>query len=166
MMTAPSAADPGLPAGPQELSPGIVPLWRLRAVPPAALVTLLAAVPGAVAEHVVAAVVPMAVVAVVAGVTAWRLPVVAHRRWRYEVTDTTVELRHGVVLLVESSIPHFRVQHVDLRQGPIERWLGLARLEISTASSATDATIPGIDAAHADLVRRHVLERAETAEGV
>jgi uncharacterized protein len=166
MMPDPGDADLGLPAGPQELSPRIVPLWRLRAVAPAALATVLAALPGAAAESVPAALLPMAVVGVLAGVTAWRLPAVAHRRWRYEVTDTTVELRHGVVLLVESSIPHFRVQHVDLRQGPIERWLDVARLEISTASSATDATIPGIDAGHADLVRRHVLERAETTEGV
>jgi uncharacterized protein len=158
--------DADVAEGPHALSPKVIPLWRFRASGWAASIAIVATLPGAVAGSAVLTAALGGAVAVAGLTLAWWLPAVAHRRWRYELTAGTVELRHGVLVVVESSIPHFRVQHVDTRQGPLERWLGVARLEISTASSATDATIPGIEAERADAVRRHILERAETTEGV
>jgi uncharacterized protein len=152
--------------GPQRLSPRIVPLWRLRGLIWALVATAAATVPGLIEGSLGLLVGSAVVVAVVGLGLAWWLPTVAHRRWSYELTSDSLELRHGVILRVESSIPHFRVQHVDVEHGPLDRWLGIAKLGISTASSSTDASIPGIEAERAEVVRRHVLERAEATEGV
>jgi uncharacterized protein len=167
MASTPPADDPGALLGPRRLSDQVVVLWRLRAaIWAASLVLVVATLTGLVTGSPVATLTATLAAVLVAAPPAWRLPALAHSRWQYELTDATIELRHGVVLHVESSIPHFRVQHVDIRQGPVERWLGIARLEIASASTSTDAAIPGVEAARADAVRRHILERAETTEGV
>src|SRR5512132_1605749 len=84
--------------------------------------------------------------AVVGGLAAWWLPRASYRHWRYQVAEDALELRHGVVRRIHSAIPYFRVQHIDVAQGPVERAVGLARLVVHTASAGTDATIPGIAA--------------------
>lgn len=94
------------------------------------------------------------------------LPAAQYRRWRYQVTPDGIELRHGLVVRNQSSIPHFRVQHVDLRQGVLQRWLGIVSLSISTASPATDASLPGLDPDRAEHIRRQVIDRAEADDGV
>src|SRR4029453_243714 len=83
-------------------------------------------------------------VAVMGAGAAWWRPRAPHRYWRYQVAPDALELRHGVLKRVHSAIPYFRVQHIDVAQGPVERAVGLARLIVHTASAGTDATIPGI----------------------
>ncbi len=85
---------------------------------------------------------------------------VRYRHWRYGMTDDALVLEYGVWTHRHSTTPYFRVQNVDISQGPLERWLGLKRLTIKTASSLTDATIPGLDVAEADQLRLTILERA------
>jgi hypothetical protein len=36
------------------------------------------------------------------------------------------------------------MQLVDVRRGPLERYLGLATVQLHTAAATTDATIPGL----------------------
>jgi membrane protein YdbS with pleckstrin-like domain len=103
--------------------------------------------------------VPFLVVAVL-------VPAARYRRWRYWVTDDRIELRHGLVFRVESSIPHFRVQHIDVRQGPLQRLAGVVELVISTASAATDATLPGLAPDRAEHIRQMVLAHAEADDAV
>jgi uncharacterized protein len=105
-------------------------------------------------------------VAVVGAAVAWWLPRANYRRWRYQVADDALELQHGVLRRVHSAIPYFRVQHIDVSQGPVERLVGLARLVVHTASAGTDATIPGIAAGDADALRRLILARAGTGDAV
>jgi membrane protein YdbS with pleckstrin-like domain len=105
-------------------------------------------------------------VAVAGAVDAWWLPRARYRHWRYQVAEDALELRHGVVRRVHSAIPYFRVQHIDVAQGPVERAVGLARLVVHTASAGTDATIPGIAAAEADGLRRLILARAGSGDAV
>lgn len=100
-----------------------------------------------------------AVVAVVWTRAAWH-------RWTYRTGPTGLELRHGVVFRVRSVIPYFRVQHVDVTEGPLERALGLARLVVHTAAATTDAEIPGLGLADAEQLREYVLDRAGAEEGV
>jgi membrane protein YdbS with pleckstrin-like domain len=99
-------------------------------------------------------------------VAAWWLPRARHRFWRYHVADDALELRHGVLKRVHSAIPYFRVQHIDVAQGPVERAVGLARLIVHTASAGTDATIPGIAAGDAESLRRLILTRAGAGDAV
>jgi uncharacterized protein len=105
-------------------------------------------------------------VALAGAVDAWWLPRARYRHWRYQVAEDALELRHGVVRRVHSAIPYFRVQHIDVAQGPVERAVGLARLVVHTASAGTDATIPGIAAADADGLRRLILARAGSGDAV
>jgi membrane protein YdbS with pleckstrin-like domain len=106
------------------------------------------------------------VIAVAGGLAAWQLPRARHRHWRYQVAEDALELRHGVVRRIHSAIPYFRVQHIDVAQGPVERAVGLARLIVHTASAGTDATIPGIAAGDADGLRRLILARAGSGDAV
>jgi uncharacterized protein len=105
-------------------------------------------------------------VAIVGGLAAWWLPRARHRRWRYHVAADALELRHGILKRVHSAIPYFRVQHIDVAQGPVERAVGLARLIVHTASAGTDATIPGIAAGDAEGLRRLILTRAGSGDAV
>jgi uncharacterized protein len=41
-------------------------------------------------------------------------------------------------------VPYGRMQLVDVRRGPIERYLGLATVQLHTAAATTDATVPGL----------------------
>jgi membrane protein YdbS with pleckstrin-like domain len=105
-------------------------------------------------------------VAVAGGLIAWWMPRANYRIWRYQVAEDALELRHGVVRRVHSAIPYFRVQYIDVSQGPVERAVGLARLVVHTAAASTDATIPGIAAADAEGLRRLILARAGTGDAV
>ena len=104
--------------------------------------------------------------AVAGGVAAWWLPRTRHRYWRYQVAPDALELRHGILKRVHSAIPYFRVQHIDVAQGPVERAVGLARLIVHTASAGTDATIPAVTAGDAEGLRRLILSRAGSGDAV
>jgi membrane protein YdbS with pleckstrin-like domain len=105
-------------------------------------------------------------VAVAGGLAAWWVPRANYRHWRYQVADDALELRHGLIRRVHSAIPYFRVQHIDVAQGPVERAVGLARLVVHTASAGSDATIPGIAAGEAESLRRLILARAGSGDAV
>jgi hypothetical protein len=105
-------------------------------------------------------------VLVLGALTTWKVPGVRYRNWSYEVAEEALELRHGVIERVHSAIPYYRVQYVDINQGPIERMVGLARLRIHTAAASSDATIPGVATAEADALRQLILERAGSGDAV
>ena len=111
-------------------------------------------------------VVPTLVVAAIAAFVAWWWPGVRYRHWTYALGEDALELSYGPVVRTESVIPDFRVQHVDTSAGPIERKLGLANLQVHTASAATDATLPGLAVADAEEIRRRMLERAGAGDAV
>lgn len=50
-------------------------------------------------------------------------------------------------------VPYGRMQLVDVRRGPIERYLGLATVQLHTAAATTDATIPGLPPVEAGRLR-------------
>jgi hypothetical protein len=106
------------------------------------------------------------VAALVAAPVVWRLPRLAFDRWRYELAETTLELRRGVLVHTHTAIPYFRVQHIDITRSPFERALGLSQLVVRTAAASTDATIPGVAAADADELRRVILSRTGHGDAV
>lgn len=50
-------------------------------------------------------------------------------------------------------VPYGRMQLVDVRRGPLERYLGLATVQLHTAAATTDATIPGLSPEEAGRLR-------------
>lgn len=63
-------------------------------------------------------------------------------------------------------IPMQRLQHLDIKRGPLERWLGLATLELYTAGShAYETRLPGLEPAQAQALRDSLLAELQ-ATGV
>jgi len=84
----------------------------------------------------------------------WFYPPRAYAAWGYRRDGTVLELRSGVWFRVVRLLPLSRLQHVDLRRGPLERWFGLASLVLYTAGTQEAAIgIPGLDDAVAQSLR-------------
>jgi uncharacterized protein len=150
----------------ERLDRRVVTQWRLVTVPTALAVGAVA-VGAALAFDPSGVAVAAALVALAAALpVAWRWPARAWRAWSFAVTDDAVEVRHGVLDQVHSIVPHFRVQHVALERGVVERRLGLARLTIHTASAGSDAAIPGLPPERAEAIRAHVLARTAAGDAV
>jgi hypothetical protein len=71
---------------------------------------------------------------------------------------------YGVVWRVSRSIPRVRVQHVDIRSGPVDRALGLVEVSLHVAGSAGPVlTIPGLEPADAEALRELLLGSAKVS---
>ncbi len=57
-------------------------------------------------------------------------------RW-YMVTDRSLRLRHGLWKITESTMSFANVQQVVISQGPLQRWLGLANVEVKSAGGGS-----------------------------
>lgn len=94
-------------------------------------------------------------------------PSLAWERFRYSVREHDVLVEQGVLFLHTVSVPLSRIQHVDTRQGPVERAFGLSRVVFYTAAGmAADASIPGLAEAEAEALRDQLSRRGGEGEGV
>lgn len=81
--------------------------------------------------------------------------------WRWELRHDDVVARYGVVFRVSRSIPRVRVQHVDVRSGPVDRALGLVEVSLHVAGSAGAVlAIPGLAPEEAAALREALLGSA------
>lgn len=69
-----------------------------------------------------------------------------YRTLRYDFDDDGVSMRWGILFRREISLTYARIQDIHLTSNVIERWLGLARIQIQTASGSAGAemTIEGL----------------------
>lgn len=151
---------------PQPLDPRVRTEWILERLGLVGAATLGAGILGAAAGMGGAAAALAAVVAVVGVVAAVGWSRLAYDRWRVQLTDRALVLQHGVIWHTLSTVPYARLQHVDVSKGPFERMLGLARVQLHTASADTDGAIPGLDETVADQVRDLLLARAGSTDAV
>lgn len=65
---------------------------------------------------------------------------------RYEFSEQGIRMSWGIIFRNEVVLNYARIQDIHLRSNAIERWLGLARIEIQTASGSSNAemTLEGI----------------------
>ncbi len=89
----------------------------------------------------------------------------AYTAWTFKFGEQHLELRHGVWWRSTSSVPYHRLQQVDEAQGPLERSLGMARVQLRSAAATTDASIPGIPIADVAEIRRLLMLRAGHSDG-
>lgn len=86
-------------------------------------------------------------------VGAWR----GERSWRrtgWILDASGFNLRRGQWWRSETRVPQSRVQHLDVRRGPLQRRLGLSTLVIHTAGTRLSAvSIAGLDEADAEQLR-------------
>jgi uncharacterized protein len=66
------------------------------------------------------------------------------RAWGYSERDDDLLVKHGVLFRKLSVVPYGRMQLVDVSSGPLERRVGIATVQLHTASPASDARIPGL----------------------
>lgn len=65
---------------------------------------------------------------------------------RYRFTDEGISMSWGVLFRRETIVNYARIQDIHLRSNFVERWLGLARVIIQTASgnSSAEMTLEGL----------------------
>lgn len=65
---------------------------------------------------------------------------------RYKFTDDGISMSWGILFRREIIVNYARIQDIHLRSNVVERWLGLARILVQTASGSSSAemTIEGI----------------------
>jgi membrane protein YdbS with pleckstrin-like domain len=65
---------------------------------------------------------------------------------RYEFDDEGVTMRWGILFRREISLTYARIQDIHLTSNFVERWLGLAKVQVQTASGSASAemTIEGL----------------------
>lgn len=91
----------------------------------------------------------------------WVVPPVRWRRWRYEIREEEIDLKHGFIIIKRTLIPMVRVQHVDMKTGPVMRKYGVASITFSTAAGMHE--IPGLALETAEAVRDRIVELARLA---
>lgn len=161
--------DPQAPPVPAEapaehLDPRVVPLWQVNAalgwlvwagVAVAALLvlgrspwwSLIAAIPAVV--HIL------------------QVPPRRYRHFTFRVDESDVRVAHGWLWRRESVVLHARIQHVDTRQGPVERMMGLATVVVFTAGSVgAMVAVPGLEAARAEALRDALVRLSGTDHAV
>jgi hypothetical protein len=88
----------------------------------------------------------------------WRARVAARvYRWQRQPGEGVVVCK-GAWWQSEVWIPLTRLQHLDIQRNPLERWLGLATLELYTAGSrAYETRLPGLEPPQAQALRDALL---------
>lgn len=100
---------------------------------------------------------------------AWLLAVIAvvtipSRRYAsigYTLGAAELRVARGFFFRVDTIVPFVRVQHIDVGQGPVERYYGLSHLVVHTSGTHNSTvTLPGLPSATAavmrDAIRGHI----------
>jgi membrane protein YdbS with pleckstrin-like domain len=82
-----------------------------------------------------------------------------YRTLRYHFDDEGVTMRWGVLFRREISLTYARIQDIHLTSNVVERWLGLAKIQVQTASgnASAEMVIEGLQ--HFEQVRDFLYER-------
>ncbi|HSK19461.1 MAG TPA: PH domain-containing protein [Longimicrobiales bacterium] len=65
---------------------------------------------------------------------------------RYDIDEQGITMRWGILFRREVSLTYARIQDIQLSSNLVERWLGLAKIQLQTASGSSSAemTIEGM----------------------
>lgn len=91
----------------------------------------------------------------------WVLQARAVRAIGYVERADDLLVRRGVLVRSLVVVPYGRMQYVDVVAGPVDRWLGIATVQLHTASAGTDAAIPGLTPDVAARLRESLARRGE-----
>lgn len=104
----------------------------------------------------------LALLALAAAAGAWVGARLRHQRWKLD--EEGLWLRQGRLWWRETRVPASRVQHVDLKHGPLERRFGLATLVVHTAAvQLSGITVRGLDEADAERLRDALARQLDDA---
>lgn len=78
----------------------------------------------------------------------------SHRYTRWRLDDEGLAVHRGKLWQRETRVPATRVQHLDLRRGPLQRRRDLATLIVHTAGTAhSSVSVPNLDLGDAEALR-------------
>ena len=113
----------------------------------------------AVASALILAITSTAIVAV--GTLCWSAhywPRIDYRCRSYRLDDRRIEIAKGVLWRQVANVPHSRLQHIDVKHGPLERKFGLAHIVIHTAGTVgASVTLEGLGHDTAVRIRDHLI---------
>lgn len=157
----------GTPPALRPLSERAVTLWRLTSLGRGAVFTGAAIA----AEILFDLPLPTGLLSVVVAVlglgAALALPRLRYQAWGFALRERDLYLRHGILFRTTSIVPHARIQHVDTRHGPVDRWLGLASIVVFTAGSrGAILSIPALAADDAEEIRDRLAAESGVGDAV
>ncbi|MGN7726560.1 PH domain-containing protein [Luteimonas sp. 22616] len=83
-----------------------------------------------------------------------------HTRWLLDADG--FGLRRGRLWQSDTRVPGSRVQHLDIRRGPLERHFRLTTLVIHTAGTRnSEVSVSGLDALDAERLRDHLARQTD-----
>jgi membrane protein YdbS with pleckstrin-like domain len=88
--------------------------------------------------------------------------IMADKRKFYSLREQDLNYRSGVIFSKTVSQPMLRIQHVELKRGPIDRKTGLAKLQVFSAGGAMHTfEIPGLPLETAESIRQFILDHKD-----
>lgn len=75
--------------------------------------------------------------------------------------EEEIVIRRGRLFRSLVSVPYGRLQYVDLQSGPVARAVGIADLQVHTASPESGGSIPGLPVEEAEALRARLAARGE-----
>lgn len=107
--------------------------------------------------------------AIIALITFWNLTYhfLADPLKMYALREHDMNYQSGLLFKSLVSQPILRIQHIELKRGPIERKFGLATLQVFSAGGASYTFyIPGLEYQHAVQLRQFILDHKDLAADV
>ncbi|MEM9820516.1 MAG: PH domain-containing protein [Bacteroidota bacterium] len=89
----------------------------------------------------------------------------SYRVQGYAIRERDIIYRRGVFFRKTTVIPFNRVQHCEVKQGPVERFFNLSSLEVYTAGGqSSDLRIPGLAGDLASQLKSFIIKRTAAHE--
>lgn len=86
----------------------------------------------------------------------------ADKKKFYALRQQDLSYKSGLVFRKTVSQPVLRIQHVELKRGPIDRKIGLAKLQVFSAGGALHTfEIPGLPLEKAEIIRQFILDHKD-----
>jgi uncharacterized protein len=87
------------------------------------------------------------------------------KRLQYVLRDDDIQLKRGYLYWRHLAISCNRIQHLEVTQGPIERYLGLGCLVVYTAGTmGSDMKLPGLALETAQKMKAQLLKKINAEE--
>ncbi len=85
----------------------------------------------------------------------------------YALREKDILYRRGILFRSVTAIPFNRVQHCEIKEGPIERYFGLKTLEVYTAGGeSSDLSIPGLRGETAQQLKTFIVKNTSDDDAI
>jgi len=86
-----------------------------------------------------------------------RIPQTRYNARGYQISADRLRVVRGLMFCSDTVVPFGRVQHIDVHQGPLERFFGIATLTLHTAGNHNaSVSLPGLGEALAREMREDI----------